>query len=86
MKSYSLRYEYCRAHDKMLAATDTPWAPWFVVQNDDKKRGRLNIISHLLDHVPYEPVPRPTSTSPTLRTPHGYTEPDLRVHLVPEKF
>src|SRR5438309_538647 len=48
LKSYSKHYEYCRARDAMLAATDTGWAPWFVVENDDKKRGRLNIISHLL--------------------------------------
>jgi polyphosphate kinase len=86
LKSYSLRYEYCRARDKMLAATDTPWAPWFVVQNDDKKRGRLNIISHLLDHIPYQPVPRADIEFPDPPSPDGYTEPDLRVHLVPEKF
>ena len=80
------RYDYCRARDTMLAATDTPWAPWFVVHNDDKKRGRLNIISHLLDHVPYEPVPRPDIEFPDPPSPDGYIEPDLRVHLVPEKF
>ena len=56
----------------MLAATDTPWAPWYVVRTDDKRRGRLNIITHLLSQVPYEPLagegqvphsPRPTATS-----------------------
>ena len=52
LKSYSRRYDYCRARDTMLAATDTSWAPWFVAHNDDKKRGRLNIISHLLAHDP----------------------------------
>ena len=56
LKSYSRRYDYCRARDEMLTATDTPSAPWFVAQNDDKKRGRLNIISHLLQNIPYEPV------------------------------
>ena len=39
----------------MLAATDTAWGPWFVVDNNDKKRGRLNIISHLLSQIPYQP-------------------------------
>ena len=57
LKSYSRHYDYCRARDAMLAATDTGWAPWFVVDNDDKKRGRLNIISHLLSQIPYEPLP-----------------------------
>ena len=59
LKSYSRRYEYCRARDAMFAATDSGWAPWFVADNDDKKRGRLNIISHLLSQVPYEPLAAP---------------------------
>src|SRR4029078_4368725 len=67
LKSYGLRSDYCRPRDTMLAATDTPWAPWFVAQNDDKKRGRLNIISHLLDHIPYESVARANSESPDPR-------------------
>ena len=50
LKSYSRHYDYCRARDIMLEATDTSWAPWFVVDNDDK-RGRLNIISHLLSQI-----------------------------------
>ena len=47
LKSYSRWYDYSRARDEMFAATDTPWAPWYVAHTDDKKRGRLNIISHL---------------------------------------
>ena len=54
--SYGKWYDYSRARDQMLAATDSSWAPWFVANTDDKKRGRLNIISHLLAHVPYEPL------------------------------
>ena len=57
LKSYSRRYDYCRARDAMLAATDTSWAPWFVAHNDDKKRGRLNIISHLLEPDPLRAGP-----------------------------
>ena len=86
LKSYSRRYDYCRARDTMLAATDTSWAPWFVAHNDDKKRGRLNIISHLLAHIPYEPVPRPEVKLPRKPSPRGYVEPDLPLHRVPEKF
>ena len=48
--------EYSRARDEMFAATDTAWAPWFVAHTDDKKRGRLNMITHLLGQVPYKPV------------------------------
>jgi len=86
LKSYSHRYDYCRARDVMLSKTDTSWAPWFVAQNDDKKRGRLNIISHLLDRIPYEPVPRKAVKLPEQPRDDGYVEPDLPLHLVPEKF
>src|SRR5215471_11439553 len=56
LKSYSRWYDYSRARDAMFAATDTAWAPWFIAHTDDKMRGRLNIISHLLSQVPYKPL------------------------------
>jgi polyphosphate kinase len=56
LKSYGRWDDYSRARDAMFAATDTPWAPWYIAHTDDKKRGRLNIISHLLSQVPYEPL------------------------------
>ena len=56
LKSYGRWDDYSRARDAMFAATDTPWAPWYIARTDDKKRGRLNIISHLLSQVPYEPL------------------------------
>ena len=56
--SYSRWSDYSRARDEMFAASDSAWAPWFVASTDDKKRGRLNIISHLLGQIPYEPMPR----------------------------
>ena len=56
LKSYSRRYDYLRARDAMFAATSSEWAPWHIVDNDDKKRGRLNIITHLLSQIPYEPL------------------------------
>ena len=48
-----------RARDEMFAATDTSWAPWYVVPSDDKNRARLNCISHLLKQIPYKQAPRP---------------------------
>src|SRR5260221_934429 len=58
LQSYSRWYDYSQARDDMFAATDTPWAPWFVLRSDDKRRARLNVISHLLRHIPYEEMPR----------------------------
>jgi polyphosphate kinase 2 len=46
-------YDYSRARDQMLDATDTDFSPWHVVQSDDKKRARLNLITHLLEQIPY---------------------------------
>jgi len=51
-------YEYSRARDKMLDATDTKKAPWYIVRTDDKERARLNIIAHILSLIPYEKLPR----------------------------
>src|SRR5437868_332757 len=59
LQSYSRWYDYSRARDEMFAATDTGFAPWYVARTDDKRRGRLNIISHLLKHVPYKELPQP---------------------------
>jgi hypothetical protein len=42
----------------MFMATDTAWAPWYVVRSDDKRRARMNIIEHLLASIPYKPLPR----------------------------
>ena len=86
LKSYSRRYAYLRARDAMLAATDTSWAPWWVADNDDKKRGRLNIISHLLSQIPYKAPSRPDVKMPKPPSGRGYVEPDLPLRRVPEKF
>src|SRR5690242_1774754 len=58
LRSYSRWFDYSRARDAMFAASDSAWAPWFLASTDDKKRGRLNILSHLLGQVPYEPLHR----------------------------
>jgi polyphosphate kinase 2 len=51
-------FQYSKARDMMLDATDTKWAPWYILHSDDKKRARLNCIRHLLHQVPYKSVPR----------------------------
>jgi polyphosphate kinase 2 len=64
LKSYSRWYEYERARDDMFRASDTSWAPWYVAHTDDKKRARLNIITHLLSQIPYKPLKREDVTLP----------------------
>jgi polyphosphate kinase 2 len=59
LPSRSKWFEYSRARDMMLKATDTKWAPWYLVRSDDKKRARLNCITHLLKLLPYKKAPRP---------------------------
>jgi polyphosphate kinase len=86
LKSYSRWYDYSRARDAMFAATDTAWAPWYVAHTDDKKRGRLNIISHLLSQVPYKPLAHRDITLPKRQRPGGYTEPDLPLRYIPAPF
>jgi polyphosphate kinase 2 len=86
LKSYSRWYDYSRARDDMFAATDTAWAPWYVAHTDDKKRGRLNIISHLLGQVPYKPLAHRDITLPERQRPGGYQEPDLPLHYIPAPF
>ena len=86
LKSYSRWYDYSRARDAMFAASDTAWAPWFIAHTDDKKRGRLNIISHLLSQVPYTPLAHRDIVLPKRQRPGGYTEPDLPLRHIPEPF
>ncbi|GAA1035541.1 polyphosphate kinase 2 [Virgisporangium ochraceum] len=86
LKSYSRWYDYSRARDDMFRATDTAWAPWNVAVTNDKKRGRLNIITHLLKHVPYEPLDRVDVKLPKRQKPNGYKEPDLPLRMIPTPF
>lgn len=59
VESYSRWYDYSRARDKMLKATDSRHAPWYIVRSEDKRRGRLNCISHILSTIPYKKIHRP---------------------------
>jgi polyphosphate kinase 2 len=86
LKSYSRWYDYSRARDAMFAATDTAWAPWYIAHTDDKRRGRLNIIHHLLSQVPYKPSDHRDITLPKRQGARGYAEPDLPLRYIPEPF
>jgi len=87
LKSYSRWFDYSRARDDMFKATDTSWAPWFVVPSDDKKRARLNLITHLLGQIPYKSVPRAKKiVFPKRQKSGGYVEPDYPYHVIPQKF
>ncbi len=86
LKSYSRWYDYSRARDAMFAATDTDWAPWYLVRTDDKKRGRLNLISHLLSVVPYEPLPEQQVKLPRRQKAGDYAEPKLALNWIPTPY
>jgi polyphosphate kinase len=84
LRSYGHWYDYSRARDDMFRATDTAWAPWYVVRSDDKQRARLNTISHLLQQIPYEKLQREKVKLPKRQGPHGYEEPDYTRKIITE--
>ncbi len=87
LESHKRWYDYSRARDDMLLATDTPFAPWYIVNADDKRRARLNCISHLLSLIPYEEIDQEPVKLPKRGKPHGYAEPkNRRYNIVPEVF
>ena len=86
LKSYSRWYDYSRARDAMFAATDTSWAPWYIAHTDDKKRGRLNIISHLLSQIPYAPLEPREVKLPKRQPAAGYVEPKVQLRYIPTPF
>ncbi len=86
LKSYSRWYDYSRARDDMFARTDTSWAPWYVANSEDKKKVRLNIITHLLSKIPYEEAPREKVVLPKRQKAGDYKDPDYPYKYVPEKF
>jgi len=86
LKSYSRWFDYARARDDMFRETDTAWAPWFIANTDDKKRGRLNVISHLLSQISYEPVPDRQVKLLSRQKAGNYREPNLPVRTIPTPF
>jgi len=83
LKSYNRWYDYSRARDDMFAASDTAWAPWFVVRSDDKRRARLNTIAHLLTHIPYKSLPHEKVKLPDRQKKGDYKEPNFPYKYVP---
>jgi polyphosphate kinase 2 len=85
LKSYAHWDDYARCRDEMFAATDSPWAPWYVVRTDDKRRGRLNLLTHLLSQVPYEPL-EPTGITLPERPPPADPDAPLGGQHIPTPF
>ena len=81
-------YDYSRARDRMLKATDTDYAPWFIVRSDDKKRARLNCISHLISLIPYKRIPRKKIKLPRRSKKGAYDDQAALKgrRFVPEKY
>ena len=79
--------DYSKAKDEMFAYTDTKQSPWFVVEADDKRKARLNCISHLLSMIPHDDVPRETITLPPLERDKAYVRPPMSEQtFVPNKY
>jgi len=72
--SRSRWFEYSRARDIMFKATNTKYAPWYIVRSDDKRRARLNCIRHLLDLIPYKKLPRDKTTLPSRSMKAAYND------------
>lgn len=88
LESYGRWYDYSRARDAMLKATDSKHAPWNLVRSDDKRKARLNCISHLLSSIPYKKVPREKIKLPKRSEKHSYDDQkSVKGHrFVPEKY
>jgi polyphosphate kinase 2 (PPK2 family) len=86
LKSYSRWYDYSRARDEMFAATNTEFAPWHVADSNDKRRARLNIISHLLEQIPYDSPKRGPVVLPEREKRGGYREPNHSRQYIPAKY
>jgi hypothetical protein len=88
LPSRSKWFDYSRARDLMLKATDTEYAPWHILRSDDKKRARLNCLAHILDLIPYKKVPRAKVKLPKRSMKGAYDDQASlkRRTFVPEKY
>jgi polyphosphate kinase len=86
LKSYSRWYDYSRARDEMFQASDTSWAPWYVVHSDNKRRARLNTLTHILSRIPYEDLKRPKVELPKRQHRGDYKDIDYPFRMIPELF
>ncbi len=88
LESFRRWYDYSRARDAMLKASDSKHAPWFVVRSDDKKKARLNCIAHFLSKIPYGKVPREKVKLPPRDSRKRYDDqtPLKKMHYIPEIY
>ena len=86
IKSYDRWDDYSHARDDMFSASDTAWAPWYIADSNDKRRARLNIISHLLSRVPYEVPEREKIKLPKRRISDDDVVPDDTRNRVPSTY
>ena len=86
LESHRRWYDYSRARDAMLAATDTATAPWYLVPSDDKKRARLNCIADILSRIPYEEVPYTPPKLPGRQKAKGYQEPKQKHRVIAQRW
>ena len=86
LESHRRWYDYSRARDAMLAATDTAFAPWYIVPSDDKKRARLNCIADILSRIPYEEVPYKPPKLPDRQKSKGYREPKTKHQAIAQRW
>ena len=86
LESHRRWYDYSRARDAMLAATDTQASPWYIVPSDNKKRARLNCIAHILGSIPYEEIPYTPPKLGARQQPKGYVEPKQVHRIIPQRW
>jgi polyphosphate kinase 2 len=86
VKAASRWYDYSRARDDMLLATDTQFAPWYIVNSNDQRRARLNCISHFLSLIPYKDIKREKIKFGKRQKRKGYVDPDRTYRHVPERY
>jgi hypothetical protein len=86
LKSYSHWFDYSRARDDMFLASDTAWAPWYVIRSDNKRRARLNALTHILSKIPYDEVARSKVKLPKRQERGDYKESDYPFRIIPEVF
>jgi polyphosphate kinase 2 len=86
LESHRRWSDYSRARDAMLSATDVPFAPWYIVPSNDKKRARLNCIADILSRIPYEEMPYKPPKLPPRQKPKGYVEPKLKHQVIAQRW
>jgi polyphosphate kinase len=86
IKSYSRWYDYSRAKDEMIMSTDTSWAPWYIVDSNNKKKARLNIIRHILNEIPYKKTPHKKVELPKRQEKGDYHEPNYPYRYIPQNY